>query len=126
MNAERNWITVGVSVPDISSAIEIYVNQWKLFTVLNWLGSGVEEFATLVAVGSTVPFHLHLGLEGCRDTRGELIPRGKTVYISFPKSDFWEWVDSTFGNRDSVETTPWSSDVILRDPFGHMLVVSSV
>ena len=121
MNPERDYITVGVTVPDIASAIEIYVNRWKLFTVSYWH----QDSANLIAIGATVPLKLHLCLEGRKDTRGESIPSGKTVYIAFPKSDFWEWVDSTFGNRDLVTDTPWSSDVILRDPIGHMIVVST-
>lgn len=125
MNPDYDSIAVGITVPDIASAVEIYVNQWKLFTVLNWLGSDLDEGAGLVAINATVPLRLQLCLEERRDTRGELIPSGKTVRISFPRSDFWEWVDSTFGNRDLIEHTPWSASVILRDPFGHMIIVST-
>jgi hypothetical protein len=119
----KNWITLCLEVPDIEAAIDLYVNTWMLFEDVNKIPEGRRASAILEFIDSSICFRLGLFPVGSADSEGQPIPSAKNARISLPKSDFWTWVDTIFSSRDVVESTPWSADVILRDPFGHMFVI---
>jgi hypothetical protein len=119
----RNWISICIEVADIAASIEVYSNRWQLFKLVNKGGAGADEFATLELIDPMPLFRLGLYKERALDSIGRPIPSAKHARISLPKSGFWTWVDQVFGNRDCVESTPWSADLILRDTDGHMFVV---
>lgn len=123
MNIERNWVSISVAVTDVTAATNLYVNEWRLFSVVNAGGSGDDEFATLLFLDAATRFRLVVVKEGQRDAKGRAIPAARTARVSLPKVHFWEWVDAVFMNRQRVESSPWSADVILTDPFGHMFVI---
>ncbi len=123
MSGDRNSISVCIEVSNINQAVDIYVNKWKLFELISKGGLGADEFANLQFIDSATRFRLGLYQAGQKDSHGRPLPSAKSARISIPKSDFWSWVDLVLGSREAVESTPWSADVILRDPFGHIFVI---
>lgn len=123
MTLSREWFWLKMTVPNISQAVDVYVNRWKLFKVINWFHHPRDETAILEAIApATNPFFFRLQflLEGSRDAKGNLITGGKNVSFSFPKSDLWEWANEVFGNEEMIKETPWAASVTLNDPFGNV------
>jgi len=127
MNDKELWISASILVKDVEQSIELYVNKWKLFSVVNFGGSGESASAILKYRDPITKFRLYLTQDpDQRDTNGRQIPSGRFSRLSLPKTDFWEWVDDVFKDPSIVESTPWNANVILPDPSGHMFVVYTI
>lgn len=117
------WIETAILVDDVDKAVDLYVNKWSLFRVENSGGDGPSRMAMLRYVDEQTPFRLVLVQAEQRDAQGRLIPAATHSKLSLPKINFWLWVKGAFGSDASVEYTPWSADVVLVDPWGHMLTI---